>query len=66
MKKELFPIESELMKVIKKIGKDIEKNKSLIQDLRLLEKDHGPEGYPAVKMKQISIILDILEGINEK
>ena len=54
------------MRVIKKTGKAIEKNKSLIEDLRLLEEDHQPEGYPVVKMKHISIILDILEGVYEK
>ena len=38
-------------------------DQDLIEKLRLLEKDHEPEGYPSIKMKDISRLLDILEEI---
>lgn len=35
----------------------------LISRLRLLESDHEPEGYPSVKMKEISALLDTCEAL---
>lgn len=33
----------------------------LIQRMRLLEKDHGPDGWPAVQMKEITALCDEIE-----
>lgn len=34
----------------------------LIKRMRLLEQDHKPDGYPAVQMRDISALLDMLES----
>ena len=34
----------------------------LIKRMRLLEQDHKPDGYPAVQMRDISALLDMLEA----
>ena len=38
---------------------------SLIASMRLLEKDHAPEGYPAVQMREISALCDAI-GLLQK
>lgn len=35
--------------------------KQLIERLRLLEIDHDPEGWPAIKMKDVSVCIDLIE-----
>lgn len=37
----------------------------LIERLRLLEQDHEPDGWPAVRMRDITAILDALEAARE-
>ena len=34
----------------------------LIQSCRLLERDHLPEGYPAIQMKDVSMLCDAVEN----
>jgi hypothetical protein len=34
----------------------------LVTRLRMLEIDHGPDGWPAIKMKDVSALLNILQG----
>jgi len=34
---------------------------TLIQRLRALEADHGPDGWPAIKMRDVSALLDAIE-----
>ena len=34
---------------------------SLIESCRLLEKDHGPEGYPAIQMWQVSMLCNAIK-----
>jgi len=38
----------------------IEINK-IIESCRLLEQDHEPDGYPAIQMKDISLLCDAVE-----
>jgi hypothetical protein len=38
----------------------------LIKQLRNLEEDHEPEGWPAVKMRDISSLLDLIEALQAK
>ena len=37
----------------------------LIKRLRLLEQDHEPDGWPAVRMRDITALLDALEAARE-
>ena len=37
----------------------------LIERLRLLEQDHEPDGWPAVRMRDITALLDALEAARE-
>ncbi len=37
----------------------------LIERLRLLEQDHEPDGWPAVRMRDITAILDALEAARD-
>ena len=37
----------------------------LIERMRLLEQDHEPDGCPAVRMRDITAILDALEAARE-
>lgn len=37
----------------------------LVARLRLLEQDHEPDGWPAVRMRDITAILDALEATRE-
>ena len=37
----------------------------LIERLRLLEQDHEPDGWPAVRMRDITALLDSLEAARE-
>ncbi len=40
----------------------ISKNEeNIIKRLRLLEMDHDPEGWPCVTMKELTLLLDIIE-----
>ena len=34
--------------------------------LRELEKDHGPEGWPAVQMKEITALLDRIKELEDE
>lgn len=34
----------------------------LIERLRLLEQDHEPDGWPAVRMRDITALLDVIEA----
>lgn len=38
-------------------------NIKLIESVRALEKDHGPDGWPAVQMKTLSALADALEAV---
>ena len=38
----------------------------LIERLRLLEQDHEPDGWPAVRMRDITALLDALEAAREE
>lgn len=51
-----------MIRVVKKMGASIEENRGLIERLRLLEIDSKPDGYPVVKMKDITSILNIIDG----
>jgi hypothetical protein len=33
----------------------------LVSRLRLLEQDHAPDGWPAIKMRDVSALLDVIE-----
>ena len=37
----------------------------LVERLRLLEQDHEPDGWPAVRMRDITALLDALEAARE-
>lgn len=37
----------------------------LIERLRLLEQDHEPDGWPAVRMRDITALLDAIEAARE-
>lgn len=37
------------------------KNETFVDEIRGLEIDHLPDGYPAIKMKDISRLCDIIE-----
>lgn len=37
----------------------------LVERLRLLEQDHEPDGWPAVRMRDITALLDELEAAQE-
>ncbi len=37
----------------------------LIERLRLLEQDHEPDGWPAVRMRDITAILDAFEAARD-
>ena len=39
-------------------------NKELIERLRSFESDHTPEGWPAIKMKEISALLEMIDKLN--
>ena len=36
----------------------------IVSRMRLLEKDHDPDGWPAVQMKDISALCDLLEELD--
>ena len=36
----------------------------IVSRLRIFEEDHDPEGYPAVQMKDISALCDLIEYLN--
>lgn len=38
----------------------------LIEDVRLMEKDHLPDGYPAMQMKDITALCNHIEGLRCK
>jgi len=42
----------------------IKSDKEFIKRIKLLEIDHKPEGYPCIKMKDISRLLLIIEKLN--
>lgn len=39
--------------------------RELIERLRVLEQDHEPDGWPAVRMRDITALLDALEAAQE-
>lgn len=41
-------------------------NGEVRERLRLLERDHEPDGWPAVRMGDISAVLDMLEAVTSE